>query len=184
MGKLHPCRGRGPDFPVDRVSWFDSQRFCEKLARLTGQPYRLPSEAEWEYACRAGSVTDFAFGEMITTDLANYVGLRAYRDGPIGIYRHGPIPPGSFPPNRFGLFDMHGNLDEWCLDTWHRDYGGAPLDAEAWIRGGTQERVIRGGSWHDPPDLCRSSSRLKLNPADGEDFMGIRVALAQVRPGC
>ncbi len=176
MRKLHPCRGKGMDFPVDRVSWFDAQRFCARLSRLTGRDYRLPGEAEWEYACRAGTLTDFAYGNMITTDLANYVGLHVYNDGPRGIYRHGPVLPRSFPPNGFGLFDMHGNLDEWCLDRWHEDYVGAPRDAEPWISGGTQEQVIRGGSWHDPPVLCRSASRLKLNPADGEDFMGMRVA--------
>ena len=76
------------------------------------------------------------------------------------------------------LFDMHGNLDEWCADSWHEDYTGAPLNGEPWIRGGTRERVIRGGSWHDPPVLCRSSARLKLSPSEGEDFMGLRVALS------
>lgn len=178
MKRLHPCRGQGPGSPVDRVSWFDAQKFCERLSGLSGRDYRLPSEAEWEYACRAGTSTDFSCGNMITTDLANYVGLHAYQDGPTGIYRHGPIPAKRFPPNRFGLFDMHGNLDEWCADTWHEDYTGAPLNGEPWIRGGTQERVIRGGSWHDPPGLCRSSARLKLSPSEGEDFMGLRVALS------
>jgi len=178
MKNLHPCRGKGPDFPADRVSWFAAQRFCQKLTKLTGSDYRLPSEAEWEYACRAGTLSDFAFGNMITTDFANYVGLHSYQGGPKGVYRHGPIEPKSFPPNKLGLFDMHGNLDEWCSDTWHQDYLGAPLDGQAWIRGGTEERVIRGGSWHDPPVLCRSASRLKLNPSDGEDFTGIRVALS------
>ena len=178
MKKLHPCRGKGLDFPVDRVSWFDAQGFCMKLSKCTGRDYRLPAEAEWEYACKAGTFTDFTYGNMITTDLANYVGLHTYRDGPEGIYRHGPIPPRGFPPNKFGLFDMHGNLDEWCLDTWHENYVAAPIDAAPWIREGTTERVIRGGSWHDPPLLCRSASRLKLDPADGEDFMGIRIALS------
>ncbi len=105
------------------------------------------------------------------------MGWHAYKNGPTGDYRHGPVTPGSFPPNAFGLYDMHGNLMEWCQDRWHEDYTGAPTGGEAWMRGGTEERVIRGGSWHDPPDLCRSASRLKLMPSEGEDFMGFRVAL-------
>jgi formylglycine-generating enzyme required for sulfatase activity len=127
MKKLHPCRGKSIEHPVDRVSWNDAQRFCAKVCKLSGQDYRLPSEAEWEYACRAGTITDFAYGNMITTDLANYVGLHTYQDGPVGIYRHGPVPSKSFPPNAFGLFDMHGNLDEWCADTWHEDYVDAQI---------------------------------------------------------
>ena len=178
MKRLPPCRGKGLDFPVDRVSWFDANAFCERLSKTARKPYRLPSEAEWEYACRADSNTDFAFGNMMTTDYANYVGVHRYLDGPTGVYRHGPIPSGSFPPNSFGLYDMHGNLWEWCADTWHEDYVGASLNAEPWVRGGTEERVLRGGSWHDPPDLCRSSSRLKLKPTEGEDFVGVRIALS------
>jgi formylglycine-generating enzyme required for sulfatase activity len=178
MGKVPPCRGKSLDHSVDRVSWFEAQRFCQRLSKLTGRSYRLPSEAEWEYACRAGSSSDFAFGEMITTELANYVGLYPYQEGPVGTYRHGPVPPKGFPPNGLGLYDMHGNLDEWCSDTWHEDYVGAPLTSAPWTRGGSDERVIRGGSWHDPPVLCRSAARLKLSPSEGEDFVGVRVALA------
>jgi formylglycine-generating enzyme required for sulfatase activity len=178
MKKAHPCRGKGPENPVDRVSWNDAQRFCEKLSKLSKLSYRLPSEAEWEYACRAGSSGDFSWGNMITTKLANYVGLHAYMNGPKGEYRHGPIRSKQFPPNRFGLYDMHGNLDAWCMDSWHENYTAAPLDFEPWIRGGTEEKVIRGGSWHDPPTLCRSAARLKLNPSEGEDFMRMRVALS------
>ncbi|MBN1646577.1 MAG: formylglycine-generating enzyme family protein, partial [Spirochaetales bacterium] len=108
MGKLPPCRSRGEEFPVDRVSWFDAQRFCSRLARLTGLPYRLPSEAEREYACRGGTTSDFCYGNMITTDFCNYVGAHTYAGGPEGVYRHGPVMPGQFPPNAFGLHDMHG----------------------------------------------------------------------------
>jgi hypothetical protein len=95
----------------------------------------------------------------------------------VGTYSDGPVPPKGFPPNGFGLYDMHGNLDEWCSDTWHEDYVGAPFASAPWTRG-SDERVIRGGSWHDPPVLCRSAARLKLNPTEGEDFVGIRVALS------
>jgi formylglycine-generating enzyme required for sulfatase activity len=178
MGKTPPCRGKAPGSPVDRVSWSEAQRFCQRLSVISGNPYRLPSEAEWEYACRASSSSAFSHGNMITTDFSNYVGLHAYAGGPIGEYRHGPIPAGRFPPNRFGLHDMHGNLWEWCEDTWHADYAGAPSGGEAWIHGGTDERVLRGGSWHDPPDLCRSGCRLKLKPTEGEDFVGVRIAMA------
>ena len=178
MKKLPPCRGKGLDLPVDRVSWFDAQAFCRQLLKITGRRYRLPSEAEWEYACRAGSQADFTYGDMITTDLCNYVGLHTYQNGPQGIYRHGSTPAGTFPPNRFGIYDMHGNLDEWCMDTWHDSYVGAPSDGQPWIHGGTEGRVVRGGSWHDPPNLCRSAARLKMDPTEGEDFVGIRIALS------
>lgn len=178
MNKLPPCRCKGLDLPVDRVSWHDAQAFCRRLSKITGRPYRLPSEAEWEYACRAGSQADFTYGNMITTDLCNYVGLHTYQNGPQGIYRHVSTPAGTFPPNRFGIYDMHGNLDEWCMDTWHDSYVGAPSDGNPWIHGGTDERVVRGGSWHDPPNLCRSASRLKMAPSEGDDLVGIRIALS------
>lgn len=180
MGTLPPCRGKTPAHPVDRVSWRESIRFCERLAILTGRPYRLPSEAEWEYACRAGSLEDFSFGRMITTEVANYVGRHRFLGGPEGVYRHGPLPPGCFPPNPFGLYDMHGNLDEWCMDSWHDTYSGAPADSSPWISGGCSEKAVRGGSWHDPPALLRSAARLKADPAYGEDFIGVRLALDTV----
>ena len=177
MGKLPPCRGKTLDHPVDRVSWIDAGNFCTKISRLTDKMYRLPSESEWEYACRAGSSAAFCYGNMITTDFCNYVGAHSYKGGPEGVYRHGPVPPGQFPPNKYGLYDMHGNLWEWCQDSWHDSYDGSPVDGEAWLNGGTEERVLRGGSWHDPPDLCRSSCRLKLMPSEGEDYTGVRIAL-------
>lgn len=179
MKRLHPCRGKGLDLPVDRVSFNEARAFCERLERITGRHYRLPSEAEWEYACRAGSVSDFSFGNTISTELCNYVGLHTYGNSPKGEYRHGPIKGGSFPANGFGIHDMHGNLWEWCMDAWHEDYTGAPMDDLAWLQGGTEERVLRGGSWHDPPDLCRSASRLKMMPTEGEDFTGLRIAFSE-----
>jgi formylglycine-generating enzyme required for sulfatase activity len=178
MGSLPPCRGKTMEHPVDRVSWTEALLFCQRLSARSGRPYRLPSESEWEYACRAGSVGDFSFGGMISTDAANYVGRHRYGNGPEGVYRHGSLPPGSFPPNPFGLYDMHGNLDEWCMDLWHDDYSGAPSDGSPWLSGASRERVIRGGSWHDPPGLLRSSARLKADPDFGEDFIGLRVALS------
>ena len=177
MGSLPPCRGKGARRPVDRVSWDDARVFCRRLSAKTGRAYRLPSEAEWEYACRAGTRTPFYFGQTITTDLANYVGEHIYRSEPKGIYRHETTDVGSFPPNAFGLADLHGNVWEWCADAWHDNYAGAPVDGSVWEgRAGTL-RVLRGGGWHDPPGLCRSAARLKNVPHEGEDFFGFRVAL-------
>lgn len=178
-----PYRCRGANRPVDRVSWHDSWEFCQRLAVKTGRAYRLPSEAEWEYACRANTTTPFYVGETITTDLANYVGEHTYLGEPKGVYRHGTTDGGSFPPNAFGLYDMHGNVWEWCADAWHDDYDGAPTDGRAWESRGTVHRVLRGGCWHDPPGLCRSAARLKQAPDQAEDFFGFRVALGSLETG-
>lgn len=178
MSWTPPYRCQGARRPADRVSWDAAREFCQRLAQQTGRRYRLPSEAEWEYACRAGTTTPFYFGETLTTDLANYVGEHVYRAGPKGIYRHETSEVGSFPPNAFGLHDMHGNVWEWCADAWHDDYVGAPADGKAWEGRAGAPRALRGGGWHDPPDLCRSAARLKALPQEGEDFFGFRVALA------
>jgi formylglycine-generating enzyme required for sulfatase activity len=178
MRKKPPFRFEDEHKPVENVSWQDAREFCQRLARKTGRDYRLPSEAEWEYACRAGTVTPFSFGEAITTDLVNYCGDHTYSSAPKGIYRHHTTQPGLFPPNAFGLYDMHGNVWEWCLDAWHDGYHGAPADGSAWEgEGNIGERVLRGGSWHEPPDHCRSALRLKLEPEEKDDVFGFRVAL-------
>ncbi len=176
MGRLPPCRCAGTRRPVDRVSWIDASAFCAQLSAITGRAYRLPSEAEWEFACRAQTTTPFYCGETITTDLANYVGEHTYREGPKGIYRHATTDVGCFPPNAYGLYDMHGNVWEWCADGWHDDYAAAPADGRAWGAGG-QFGVLRGGSWHDPPHLCRSATRLRHVTREGDDIFGVRVAL-------
>jgi formylglycine-generating enzyme required for sulfatase activity len=178
MGRPLPYRSKGAKRPVDRVSWDNANKFCAKLSARTGRGYRLPSEAEWEYACRAGSTSPFSFGLTATTDLANYVGEHIFRSEPAGIYRHGSTEVGSFPPNAFGLYDMHGNVWEWCADAWHESYEGAPSDGSAWGGRPGADRVLRGGCWHDTPDLCRSAARLKHVPTEGEDYFGFRVALA------
>jgi len=177
MGKSLDFRCVGPRLPVDRVSWKAAREFCERLAKKTRRAYRLPSEAEWEFACRAHTNTPFYFGPTITTDLVNYVGEHLFALEPKGIYRHCSTEGGSFPPNEFGLYDMHGNLWEWCADTWHDDYVGAPVDGSAWEGRSARFRVLRGGSWHEIPGHCRSAVRLKFDAADGEDFVGFRVAL-------
>jgi formylglycine-generating enzyme required for sulfatase activity len=177
MKKLPPCRFRGAHLPVDNVSWEDARLFCNRLSQKTKRAYRLPSEAEWEYACRAGSASAFHFGETLTTDLANYVGEHIFLNEPKGIYRHTPTEAGRFPPNAFGLYDMHGNVWEWCADAWHDDYQGAPFDGSAWNATDNQTlRVLRGGCWHEIPGNCRSAARLRMEAGERDDFFGLRIA--------
>ncbi len=130
----NPSGFEGDNRPVERVSWYDAVEFCDRLSRHTKRQYRLPSEAEWEYACRAGTKTPFHFGGTITTDLANYNGNETYGQGPKGVDRQKTTEVGSFGvANNFGLYDMHGNVWEWCLDDWHNDYTDAPTDGSAWL---------------------------------------------------
>ncbi|MGF1513929.1 MAG: formylglycine-generating enzyme family protein [Elainellaceae cyanobacterium] len=155
-----PSRFKGDNRPVEQISWNDAVEFCDRLSQQTEREYRLPSEAEWEYACRAGTTTPFNFGETITPDLANYNGNYTYGSGPKGVYRQETTDVGSFSPNAFGLYDMHGNLYDWCLDHWHDNYEGAPADGSAWIEGGDSSRkLLRGGSWYVDPWYCRSADR-------------------------
>jgi eukaryotic-like serine/threonine-protein kinase len=177
MGKEPACRFMGLKRPVERVSWDDSLEYCRRLTKKTGHHYRLPSEAEWEYACKSHSAAPFYFGQTITTDLANYVGEHLFAAESKGIYRHGTTEVGSFPPNPFGLYDMHGNLWEWCSDEWHDTYSGAPASGQTWESKNPKFRVVRGGSWHEPPAHCRSTVRLRYSPADRDEFIGFRVAL-------
>ncbi len=128
---------------------------ASKLSEKTGKTYRLPSEAEWEYACRAGTTTPFYFGETITPDLVNYDGNYPYGAAPKGLYRKQTTDVGSFPPNPFGLYDMHGNVWEWCSDRWHDNYNGAPTDGSSWETGRDNNRVQRGGSWNSNAVVCR-----------------------------
>jgi formylglycine-generating enzyme required for sulfatase activity len=175
MGK-HPCRFKGARRPVENVAWDDAEEFCKRLSKKTGRAYSLPSEAQWEYACRAGTTTPFYFGETLTTDFANYNGEFTYASEQKGIYRHETTAIGSFPPNTFGLYDMHGTIWEWCADSWHNNYQGAPADGSVWESGGEPSlRLVRGGSWHDNPQICRCAVRLKFNPVAGEDLVGFRV---------
>ncbi len=149
-----------PQNPVENVSWHDAVEFCQRLSEKTGRKYRLPSEAEWEYACRAGTKRPFHFGETITGELANYDASETYAGEAPGEYREKTTPVGSFPPNRFGLYDMHGNVWEWCADNWHENYEGAPTDGSAWTTGGDKDiSPLRGGSWGYTPGYCRSAFR-------------------------
>lgn len=176
-----PSGFKGKNLPVEEVSWNDAVELCARLSRKTGRSYRLPSEAEWEYACRAGTTTPFHFGETITTDLANYGDNYPYDAAPKGINRGKTTVVGSFPPNSFGLYDMHGNAWEWCQDIWHDNYNGAPTDGSAWESGGdSKNRVQRGGSWYNNAVYCRGAFP-SYSSADGRLWdMGFRVAVASV----
>lgn len=154
----NPSCYQGNKRPVETVNWDDAVNFCQKLSQKTHKTYTLPSEAQWEYACRAGTTTAFYFGESITPDLVNCHGNYPYASAARIRDRRETTDVGTFPPNSFGLYDMHGNVWEWCLDTWHNDYEGAPRDGSAWINDGCL-RVVRGGSWYHNAAACRSASR-------------------------
>jgi len=157
----NPSRFKGDNRPVESVSWYGAVEFCARLSKATGKDYRLPSESQWEYACRAGTSTPFHFGETLTDQLANYDATRTYADEKPGQYREQTTPVGSFPPNGFGLYDMHGNVLEWCLDPWHDNYKGVPANDQVWQGNGNDNRSpLRGGSWLVDPNRCRSAFRL------------------------
>ena len=165
------------EHPVVGVTWHDAQQYLIWLAAQTGQAYRLPSEAEWEYACRAGTKTAFSFGDEINTGLANYDGNHSYNGSPRGEYRQGTSRVGEFAPNPWGLFDMHGNVWEWVQDVVHDNYAGAPLTGEAWEDGGDQgRRILRGGSWLYNPRYLRSALRNGFSATLSNDIVGFRVA--------
>ncbi len=175
--ETNPSRFKGDELPVERVNWYQATEFCKRLSRETKREYRLPSEAEWEYACRAGTTTPFYFGETITGELANYRSRETYADEYKGEYRQQTTPVGQFPPNAFGLYDMHGNVWEWCADTWHDNYDGAPTDGSAWIENGDDNRSPpRGGCWYGDPLFCRSAFRdFNLPRVNNDDDLGFRV---------
>ncbi|NOT60537.1 MAG: SUMF1/EgtB/PvdO family nonheme iron enzyme [Acidobacteria bacterium] len=154
---------KGDDLPVVRVSWEDVQGFLKKL----GKGYRLPSEAEWEYAARAGTTTAFAFGPTISPAVVNYNGNYPHGQAVEGLYREHPVSAGSFPANAWGLFDMHGNVWEWCQDQWHDSYNNAPSDGRPWedISVPGSNRVYRGGGWNGGAVYCRSANRIGARPA-------------------
>jgi len=165
-----------PQNPVEQVSWNDAQAFCQKLSQITGKTYRLPTEAEWEYACRAGTTTRYYFG-----DNDNQLGDYAWYDENSNSKTH---PVGQKKPNGWGLYDMSGNVWEWCEDDWHSSYAGAPDDGTAWIDNDNRSqspKCLRGGSWYHGPYSCRSASRDWYNPDIHIHVNGFRVAC--VSPG-
>jgi formylglycine-generating enzyme required for sulfatase activity len=163
--------------PAVMVSWNDAQEFVRKLNALNdGYTYRLPTEAEWEFACRAGTTTEFAFGDSLSSARANFDGNAPYGGAAKGVVRQKTIAVGSFRPNAFGLYDMHGNVWEWCEDWYHETYAGAPTDGSAWLSGGEQKsRVLRGGSWNDDAAYLRSAVRGNGPPGDRYNGRGFRV---------
>ncbi|HLG17674.1 MAG TPA: SUMF1/EgtB/PvdO family nonheme iron enzyme [Blastocatellia bacterium] len=171
-----PSHFKGDDRPVERVSWEDAVEFCERLSKKTGKAYRLPTEAEWEYACRAGTKTPFAFGETITPEFVNYDGNYPYGNAPKAEYREKTVPVGSLGvANGFGLYDMHGNVWEWCHD-WYGPYRSEPAtDPQGPSTG--QYRGLRGGSWYYLGFHCRSACRLNYVPGFRDLYIGFRVVV-------
>ena len=161
--------------PVINVTWEDAQAYVGWLSKETGEAFRLPSEAEWEYAARAGTETKYSWGNERGRGLANCDGCRCAHCG----LRTSPV--GSFPQNAFGLHDMHGNVWEWVADCWNESYRGAPSDGSAWLRGNCHQRVLRGGSWYSPPRNIRAAYRYWYSAAFYPEIVGFRVARALTR---
>ncbi len=178
--KADPSRFNGDNRPVERIHWHEAVEFCQRLSKKTGINYRLPSEAEWEYGCRAGTKTPFHFGETITTELANYNGKKRYGKGPKGEYRGETTLLGQFEvANNLGLCDLYGNVLEWCADPWHDNYEGAPVDGSVWKEGGDDsKKILRGGSWRSDARNCRSAYRGYPAPDDQSGLVGFRVVCA------
>ena len=172
-----PARFKGDNHPVELVNWEEAVEFCQRLSAKTGRIYRLPSEAQWEYACRAETETPFHYGEIITADLANYDARKTYNGSPQGEYRRETTDVGTFPANPWGLSDMHGNVWEWCEDDWHSSYKGAPDDGRAWLEESAIDtrKLLRGGSWRHIPKSCRSAYRGLITRVYRFDAFGFRV---------
>jgi formylglycine-generating enzyme required for sulfatase activity len=182
-----PSYFKGDNRPVEQVSWEEAVEFCQRLSAQTGRSYRLPSEAEWEYACRAGTATPYHFGETLGDELANYrardekIGYIFYKGsygrGIEGTYRQETTEIEIFPPNDFGLHDMHGNVCEWCEDDRHDSYEGAPEDGSAWLEPSRTDtrKLLRGGSWNDYPRFCRSAYRGFYTRGNRNSVIGFRV---------
>ena len=203
MGNNPASFKKGGKYPVEKVSWNDCQEFCEKLSEKTGLTFTLPTEAQWEYACRAGTTTPFYYGETLSTDIANYNGKYVYGESKKGVYRQETTEVGSFPANGFGLHDMHGNVWEWCQDDYEKNYQAnnknfqqdankvtanavmlvsASFAPNILLANNSQYKSLRGGSWVSIPNNCRSASRgrsaIRVNDyrRDDHDYtFGFRV---------
>jgi formylglycine-generating enzyme required for sulfatase activity len=189
-GRLAPSRFDGVQRPVENVNWFEAMEFCSRLSKRSGKTYKLPSEAQWEYACRAGTTTPFHYGDTLSAEVANYNANATYGRGIKGTSLGKTTEAGRFPANAWGLYDMHGNVWEWCADHWHSSYDlgqrKAPNDGSPWWdatesgmegengeRGDSRSRVLRGGSWIYSPLSCRSAYR--SHPAVAYHSIGFRV---------
>lgn len=164
-----PSFQKGEEYPVEQVTWYEAIEFCNRLSAHTHQTFRLPTEAEWEYACRAGTTTPYHFGEAVSQESLN-----------CNYHHPGTAPVDSYRPNAFYLFEMHGNVWEWCLDHWHDNYEGAPTDGSAWVDLDPQDdsRVMRGGSWTSSASCCRAAMRGCPPAEDAASTIGLRVVMA------
>jgi len=172
----NPAHFTGEKRPVENVSWEDVQQFIKKLNKLVPElSIRLPTEAEWEYGCRAGTKTPFSFGNNITSEQANYNGKYPYKNGPKGEYREQTVEVKTLPCNSWGLYEMHGNVWEWCQDWWQEDLGKDPVTDPQGAKKG-EYRVLRGGSWiYDGRDV-RSAIRYRFHPGFRINYIGFRLA--------
>lgn len=177
-----PSHFKGENLPVEQVSWYDAVEFCARLAQYTGKKYQLPSEAQWEYACRGSTTTPFYFGATIISQLVNYYASEgSYAVEPSGEFRKSTTKVGSFPPNDFGLYDLHGNVYEWCADPWHKNYDAAPTDGSVWLSDNPKDnryRILRGGGWATESRQCRSAQRTRFGPNKKYSVIGFRVVVA------
>ncbi|MFO0926517.1 MAG: formylglycine-generating enzyme family protein [Gemmataceae bacterium] len=171
----NPSKFKDDVRPVEQVSWHDCQEFCKKLGDKTGKRFRLPTEAEWEYACRAGTTTPFHFGKTISTEQANYNGTFTYGQARKGVFRERTTPVGRYAPNAWGLHDMHGNVTEWCQDWYGKYPEGDSQDYQGPETG--DGRVVRGGSWRGRPWFCRAAFRIWAGPGTQSIIGGCRVVL-------
>ncbi|MBO0723280.1 MAG: formylglycine-generating enzyme family protein [Blastocatellia bacterium] len=174
-----PSSFKGGNRPVETITWDEAIEFCERLSRATGRHFRLPTEAEWEFAARAGTNTPFYFGDSIKTDWANFQGRFPYNNSPKGEFRETTVDVGSLgTPNAYGLYDMHGNVWEWCSDVWNESYDGAPANGKSWDTGKiTYLRIIRGGGWDSFGGECRSNSRNRMTATIRLNNIGLRVVV-------
>jgi formylglycine-generating enzyme required for sulfatase activity/Ethanolamine utilization protein EutJ (predicted chaperonin) len=178
MGSNPSVFKNGDNYPVEYISWKDAYVFIQKLNKYHENKYRfaLPTEAQWEYACRAGTTTPFYFGDNLSTDQANYNGNLPYKDGPLGIYRETTTPVGTFSANGFGIFDMHGNVWEWCRDRYEGQYSLGKVNDPKGPSSGVS-RVIRGGCWNDGAWICRSAYRNLSTPSSRHSYTGFRITM-------
>lgn len=183
MNNNNPSRFKDNESnPVEQVSWNDVQKFIQALNKaIPGLNAKLPTEAQWEYGCRAGTSMPFSFGENITTDQVNYNGNYPYADGEKGAHRKSTVPVGSLPANPWGLYEMHGNIWEWCEDRYGAYQAEKEIDPTGADEGAS--RVLRGGSWIDDGGSARSAYRGRGDPGYASDFIGFRLALGQGKGG-
>jgi formylglycine-generating enzyme required for sulfatase activity len=177
-----PSQFKGENNPVERVSWDDAVEFCKKLSSMTGKSVFLPTDAQWEYACRAGTTTPFNTGDTITADQANFNGSAIIVNGRPGKFRQKTIPVGEFKPNAFGLYDMHGNVWEWCADWYDGRYYISDNRTDPTGPASGRYRVFRGGGWIGNQSACQSSAYSGQEPDTRNNNIGFRVCVEYNQP--